>query len=360
MAGLARSVSKEIKPGQFLCSSVIRVESRAARRQGTLFALDVSIGRLFSLSEGGISSFAPWPPLRISVNDQRYPAAASRTEVGSSLSHQRATSSGGAPARAAARTPLSCGGHPPSADCQNSDTSACRVKANERNPRQRMRGVPELASSMKTYGLLQPVVVRPVEGGYVLLAGHRRVAAARSLGWESIPAIVRPATDDEAYLLTIVDNLQRQDLSPREESAALEALVRERGWSTRQVAAAISRSQAFVSKRLRVFDDPALGPAVLANQVSVSAAEELLSIPAPQRPELLRKIVRGKWDLARVRQAVVAARFGPVEVVAPRRAALGRHIDELLEDLRGLSLGELRASERRQLRRLYAELAFVA
>ena len=68
---------------------------------------------------------------------------------------------------------------------------------------------------MKTYGLLQPVVVRPLEGGYVLLAGHRRVAAARSLGWESIPAIVRPATDDEAYLLTIVDNLQRQDLSPR-------------------------------------------------------------------------------------------------------------------------------------------------
>ena len=107
-----------------------------------------------------------------------------------------------------------------------------------------------------------------------------------------------PATDEEAYLLTIVDNLQRQDLSPREESAALEALVRERGWSTRQVAAAISRSQAFVSKRLRVFDDPALGPAVLSNQLSVSAAEELLSIPAPQRPELLRKIVRvasGTW-----------------------------------------------------------------
>ena len=213
---------------------------------------------------------------------------------------------------------------------------------------------------MQTYGLLQPVVVRPVDDGYVVLAGHRRVEAARSLGWEAIPAIVRPATDDEAYLLTVVDNLQRQDLSPREESAALEVLVREHGWSTRQVATVISRSQAFVSKRLRVFDDPALGPAVLANQVSVSAAEELLSVPVAQRPELLRKVVRGKWDLARVRQAVLAARFGPTEVAAQRRPALGRRIEELREELRGLSLGELRVSERRQLRRLYAELVFVA
>jgi ParB family chromosome partitioning protein len=223
-----------------------------------------------------------------------------------------------------------------------------------------LRDIPELASSLRTYGLLQPVVVRPVDGGYVLLAGHRRVEAARSLGWETIAAIVRPATDDEAYLLTVVDNLQRQDLSPREESAALEVLVREHGWTTRQVAAAISRSQAFVSKRLRVFDDPALGPAVLANQLSVSAAEELLSIPAAQRPGLLRKITRGKWDLARVRQAVVAERFGPTAVAAERRPALGRRIEELREELRGLNLAQLRASERRQLRMLYADLGVLA
>src|SRR3954447_19503094 len=154
------------------------------------------------------------------------------------------------------------------------------IQANARNPRRRLRDVPQLAASIQTYGLLQPVVVRPVKDGYVLLAGHRRVEAARSLGWETIPAVVRPATDEEAYLLTVVDNLQRQDLSPREESAALEVLAREHGWSTRQVAAAISRSQAFVSKRLRVFDDPTLGPAVLSNSLSVSAAEELLSLPA--------------------------------------------------------------------------------
>src|SRR4051812_22966846 len=62
------------------------------------------------------------------------------------------------------------------------------IQANARNPRLRLRDVPELASSMQSYGLLQPVVVRPVADGYVLLAGHRRVEAARSLGWDTIPS----------------------------------------------------------------------------------------------------------------------------------------------------------------------------
>jgi ParB family chromosome partitioning protein len=234
------------------------------------------------------------------------------------------------------------------------------ITSSSRNPRRRLLDVPELAASIQAYGLLQPVVVRPRGDAYVLLAGHRRVEAARSLGWETIPAIVRPATDDEAYLLTIVDNLQRQDLTPREESAALEVLVREHGWSTRQVAAAISRSQAFVSKRLRVFDDPTLGPAVLSNDLSVSAAEELLSVPADQRRELLKKIVRGKWDIGRVRQAARAARSGPdAAAVHQRRPALGRRLEELRLELHGLSLANLRVSERRQLRLLLDELEFV-
>jgi ParB family chromosome partitioning protein len=220
-----------------------------------------------------------------------------------------------------------------------------------------MRSLDELAASIQAHGLLQPVVVRPVDDGYVLLAGHRRTEAARLLGWETIPAIVRHAADDEAYLLTVVDNLQRQDLSPREESAALEVLVREHRWSTRQVAAAISRSQAFVSKRLRVFDEPIIGPAVLSNNLSVSAAEELLSVPARQRADLVKKAVRGKWGLARVRQAARAARFGPNQSPDQRRPGLGRRIQDLRLELHEVQPAQLRESERRQLRMLFNELA---
>src|SRR5258707_7102975 len=144
---------------------------------------------------------------------------------------------------------------------------------------------------------------------------------------QSRPASVARA--EEAYLLTLLENLQRQDLSPREESAALEVLVRQRGWSTRQVATAIERSPAFVSKRLRVFEDPSIAPAVLANKLSLSAAEELLSVPPSQRAELLAQVIGGNWDMVRVRQAARTARFGPKQPAGERPARLSRPRQDL-------------------------------
>jgi ParB family chromosome partitioning protein len=124
------------------------------------------------------------------------------------------------------------------------------------NPRRRLRNVDELAASIRAYGLLQPLVVREIgrqSGEYRLVAGHRRLAAMNLLAerypredWGSVQVIIRPESEGDAYLLTLVENLQRQDLSPREESAGLAKLVRERQWSTRRVAAAIGRSQPFV------------------------------------------------------------------------------------------------------------------
>jgi ParB-like chromosome segregation protein Spo0J len=170
----------------------------------------------------------------------------------------------------------------------------------------------------------------------------------------------RDAAEDEAYLLTLVENLQRQDLSPREESLALEVLVRERGWSTRQVAAAIERSQAYVSKRLRIFEDPSIGPAVLAHDLSLSAAEELLSVPLKQRAGLVAQAIRGKWGMVRVRQAARLARFGPNHHVGERRPGLSRRVQGLRLELRDVRLQQLRETDRQQLRLLFSELAMLA
>jgi ParB family transcriptional regulator, chromosome partitioning protein len=115
------------------------------------------------------------------------------------------------------------------------------IRPSQRNPRQRI-DVDELVESLRAYGLLQPIVVRRRGAGYELIAGHRRYEAARRLGWSEIAAVVRDETDEHAYILTLVENLQREDLEPKEEAAALEVLVRERGWSTRQVGEAIKRS----------------------------------------------------------------------------------------------------------------------
>ena len=179
-----------------------------------------------------------------------------------------------------------------------------KIQPGPRNPRQRLDGIAELAESLRDHGLLQPVVVRPTKVGYELIAGHRRLEAAKSLGWTQIAAVVRTETDDQAYILALVENLQREDLTPKEEAAALEVLVRERGWSTRQVAEAVKRSAMHVSKRLRVFEDQVLAQPVLANQLTVSAAEELLRIPPSKRAELVDQAIAEHWGKAEARQAV--------------------------------------------------------
>jgi ParB family chromosome partitioning protein len=186
-----------------------------------------------------------------------------------------------------------------------------RIDPSPRNPRQRL-DVTELKASICAYGLLQPVVVREVGARYELIAGHRRHAALRALAaehsddsrWREVDAVVRDAEPDQAYLLTLAENLQRTDLSPREEAAALEVLVRQEGWSIRRVAEAIHRAPAHVSKRLRVFEDDALAPAVLANTLSVSTAEELLNAPVEQRTDLVRRAAEGAWGQSQARRAV--------------------------------------------------------
>src|SRR5215472_4687953 len=109
------------------------------------------------------------------------------------------------------------------------------ITGSQRNPRRRLHGIDELAASLASHGLLQPVLVRKSDEHFELVAGHRRLAAAIQLGWQAIPAIMRSVNEDEAYLLTIVENLQREDLSAREESEALAVLIQERSWSTHQV-----------------------------------------------------------------------------------------------------------------------------
>ena len=226
------------------------------------------------------------------------------------------------------------------------------IEPSPRNPRQHADGIAELADSLQAHGLLQPVVVRRRNSGYELIAGHRRFEAAKVLGWAQIPAVIRDETDEQAYILTLVENLQREDLSPKEEAAALEVLVRERGWTTRQVGEAIKRSHIYVSRRLRVFDDPTLAPLVLDNKLTVSAAEELLRVPdIDARNELAAQAVTHDWTPIEARKAISEIGTNRSKVV------------ELLAQLRRLVAGadqidpqDLTPDERKQIRQARAAL----
>jgi len=223
------------------------------------------------------------------------------------------------------------------------------IRSSAHNPRRSLEGIGELAASIAEHGLLQPVVVRRVEpDGYELIAGHRRLEAAKTLGWTEIAATVRDETEEQAYILTLVENLQREDLTPTEEAAALEVLVRERGWSTRQVGEAVKRSAMYVSRRLRVFEDPVLAPLVLRDELAVSTAEELLRADPAERSALARQAVSERWERPQVR-AALAERNAALQQPSPRLAA---RIRALSEELAGLDPSSLSARARRELAHL--------
>jgi ParB family chromosome partitioning protein len=227
------------------------------------------------------------------------------------------------------------------------------VSPSPRNPRQRLDGIDELAASLTAHGLLQPIVVRRCSSGYQLVAGHRRYEAARHLGWVEIPAVIRDESDEQAYILTLVENLQREDLSPKEEASALEVLVRERGWTTRQVGEAIKRSPMYVSRRLRVFDDPVLAPLVLRNGLAVSTAEELLrAVSADARQRLATAAAAENWTPAIARREVAASsRNDSLQLPRPR---LATRIRALTRELAALERDVLSPRTRRDLARLVA------
>lgn len=232
-----------------------------------------------------------------------------------------------------------------------------RIQPSHRNPRRRLRRLDELAESMRVHGLLQPVVVRPLRGGkYEVIAGHRRLAAAQSLEWSDVPAIVRTSTEDHAYLLTLVENLQRDDLSPKEEAGALQALIRERNWTATQVANSIQKSIAYVSRRVRVFEDPILAPFVLQELLTVSVAEELLPLPERTKRALAERAVEHDWERKEVRAEIAKAERG----ARARGLNVARKASDLRRALQGLWPGHLSDVDRRELRLLFSYLAVLA
>jgi ParB family chromosome partitioning protein len=227
-----------------------------------------------------------------------------------------------------------------------------RIASSPRNPRQRIDSIDELAASLQAYGLLQPVVVRSVNGNYDLVAGHRRLAAAKQLGWQRIAAVVRDESDDQAYLLTLTENLQRDDLTPKEEAAALEVLIREHGWTTRQVGEAIKRSHTYVSRRLRVFENPTLAPFVLEHKLAVTTAEELLRAPDEQTcQDLARQAAEHQWTAVDARKAIP-------EIGRNRSkwAALAGHLKAVLSDASQVDRAALGAADRKLIRQARAAL----
>jgi ParB family chromosome partitioning protein len=164
----------------------------------------------------------------------------------------------------------------------------------------------ELAASIKAQGLIQPVVVRAIAPGrYELIAGERRWRAAQKAGMTEVPALVKEVPDQAVVAMALIENIQREDLSPLEESQALARLIEEFDLTHQQAADAVGRSRAAVSNLLRLLELPAEIRALLdTRRLDMGHARTLGTLPAQQAIALARQAAENGWSVRELEEAV--------------------------------------------------------
>jgi len=247
-----------------------------------------------------------------------------------------------------------------------------RIQPGRYQPRTRMdqAALAELAASIRAQGLMQPLLVRPVERErYELIAGERRWRAAQMAGLAEVPALVREVPDEAALAMSLIENIQREDLNPMEEAAGVQRLVDEFRMTHEQAADAVGRSRSATTNLLRLLKLPRpVQEMVMEGALEMGHARALLALDAARQIEtgnriaaqglsvrateaLVQKLLRGQSarrkkrgdrDLARLEEEV-AERLGTSVEIKPGRKGSGKlvvhysgldHLEQLLKKLR--------------------------
>jgi ParB family chromosome partitioning protein len=174
----------------------------------------------------------------------------------------------------------------------------------------------ELAASIREHGVLQPILVRPLgENRYQLIAGERRWRASREASLQTIPALVEEIDDDTAREISIIENLQREDLSPLEEAAMYDRMIHEHGYSIRKLAEKLGKDKGYLENRLRLANAPdEVRELVSLRKDTLSHAYELLKVDDPKkRRKLAGQVAAGELSLVKLRERIEGRR--PRQVV---------------------------------------------
>ncbi len=216
------------------------------------------------------------------------------------------------------------------------------VAPNPRQPREHFdeESLTALARSVREVGVLQPIVVRRKDRGYELVAGERRLRAARRAGLATIPAIIRESDDTEALREALIENIHRQDLSPLEQAAAFQELLEELGVSQEELAQRLSHSHSHVANTIRLLQLPGEVQRLLAEGgLSAGHARALLALPDAEAQVTLALRVAAEGLSVRQTEEVVRA-YGSGAAPAGRPAppvpdARALQAEEVLSDQLG-------------------------
>jgi ParB family chromosome partitioning protein len=209
------------------------------------------------------------------------------------------------------------------------------------NPRQRFdeQKLDELAESIRNQGVVQPLVVRqrpPLEGGgFWLIAGERRWRAAQRAGLRSVPVVVKDVAEKQAYELTLVENLQREDLNPIEEAEAYQRLGSEFGYTQEQLAARVGKDRATVANALRLLKLPQkVRNLVASDELQMGHARALLGLEQESAIErAAARVVQKQLSVRQTEELVRRERSGvaPKKPSAPTPTASTRDLEQRLE-----------------------------
>jgi ParB family chromosome partitioning protein len=180
-------------------------------------------------------------------------------------------------------------------------------------PRKEFAGdaLQELIDSIRQHGILQPLIVRQVDGGHEIIAGERRWRAAQEIGLTQVPVIIRVATDLEVLELSLIENLQRTDLNPIEEAQGYARLAGEFGMRQEDIALKVSRSRAAVANSMRLLDlHPQIQVWLTQDLLSVGHAKVLLALKAPEEQLLVAETVLRRNATVRATERLVARQLG--------------------------------------------------
>jgi ParB family chromosome partitioning protein len=211
-----------------------------------------------------------------------------------------------------------------------------RIRENPRQPRQRMAddALATLAASIREHGVIQPILVTETIDGYQLVAGERRVRAARMAGLERIPAVIRQLADQQQLELALVENLQREDLDPIEAARAYRQLIDEFAFSQEDLAARVGRARSTVANTLRLLDlHDAVQDAVANGSITEGHARALGGLATEAQARVLGTVVDDGLSVRQTEELVRRLRE-PREPVARAERPADPDVERVEEDLR--------------------------
>ncbi|OZI21070.1 chromosome partitioning protein ParB [Bordetella genomosp. 9] len=234
------------------------------------------------------------------------------------------------------------------------------MRAGKYQPRTRMDegALNELAESIRTQGIMQPILVRPLSDGamgqYEIIAGERRFRAAQLAGLKEVPVLVREVPDENAAVMALIENIQREDLNPLEEAQGVKRLLDEFGLTHEQAAQSIGRSRSATSNLLRLLNlAPAVQTMLLAGDIDMGHARALLAVDGATQIQLANQVIAKRLSVREAEKLVAKAAKESDPVVRKKGIGSSRDVarlEEAISDFLGTRVSlKIGARERGQI-----------